>query len=314
MSRPGLGAPATVHLRSLPAFEALGSQHLEGLAEGAHEVVVPRGRPLLRRGQGAEALHLILDGLVEAGEDMVVGPGGLVGFLEVLAGAASALDAVTETDVIALRIDAEPLRRACERSFPVLAGLLADVAGRVLEERHPLLRSIVGRGARGVHPDGEGPLDRVARMVALHRSPVFRSESMDALAELSGHLEEWRLERGDALWQVGEPAFGFYVVASGDVHLGGGPWRAGDHLGPGSVPGLIGTLSGRRYEYSAFASEPSVLLHVRAQPFMDVLEDHFELAWEMLGRLARNLLEAGSGTAGVRGSVAEDGGAGRSPW
>lgn len=297
MSRPALGAPPTVHLRSFSAFEALSNEDLEGLAEAAQEVVIPRGRALLRRGQPAEALHLILDGLVEVGEDSVVGAGGVVGFLEALTGVPSALQAVAETDSIVLRIEAEALRRACQESFPVLAGLLGDVADRVLNERHPLMRSIVGRSARGMQQDG--PLDRVGRMVALWRSPVFPSDSMDALAELAGHLEEWRLQRGDALWQVGEPAFGFYVVASGDVHLGGGPWRAGDHLGPGSVPGLVATLAGRRYEYEAIASEPSVLLHVRAEPFMDVLEDHFEMAFEMLQRMARNLLDAESATAGV---------------
>jgi CRP-like cAMP-binding protein len=137
---------------------------------------------------------------------------------------------------------------------------------------------------------------------------------MDALGELAGRLEEVRLERGEPLWTPGERAFGFYVVCSGDVHLGGGPWREGDHLGPGSVPGLMATLSRRTYEYRAVASEPTVLLLAPSGPFFDVLQDHFEFAYEMLGAIARNLLEAGSRVAGVGSSVAEDGGSGRSTW
>ena len=311
MTRPSLGAPPTVHLRSSSVFEALRSTDLDELGHEAQQVVIPGGRSLVRRGERAEAIHVVLDGLVEIGPDLVVGPGGAVGLLEVLAGVPAPVGAVAATDVIALRIDADALRRACESTFPVLSALLAHVADRVLDERHPLLRSIVGRGARPMPPDR--PLDRVGRIVALHRSPVFPSSSMDALAELAALLEERRLERGDSLWQAGQVPFGFYLIAHGDVHLGGGPWRAGDHLGPGSAPGLMATLSGRPYEYEAMASEPSVLLHVRAEPFMDVLEDHFEMAFEMLGRIARNLLDAGS-AAEVGRPVTEDGGSDRAAW
>jgi hypothetical protein len=31
------------------------------------------------------------------------------------------------------------------------------------------------------------------------------------------------------------------------------------------------------------------------EPFLDIIEDHFEMAYELLGRLARNVLEAESG-------------------
>jgi len=118
---------------------------------------------------------------------------------------------------------------------------------------------------------------------------------MDALAELAGHVDEVRVEAGEPLWRLGAPADGFHLICAGDVHLGGGPWRVGDHLGPGSVPGIVGTLAGRSYEYEAIASEPSLLLHVGAEPFLDLLEDHFEMAYELLGRLARNVLEAETG-------------------
>ena len=311
MSRPSLGAPPIMHLRSLGVFEALRSTDLDELGAEAQEVVIPGGQRLIRRGERAEAIHVVLDGLVEIGPDVVVGRGGVVGLLEVLAAVPAPVGAVAATDVIALRIEADALRRACESAFPVLDALLAHVADRVLDERHPLLRSIVGRGARPMPADR--PLGRVGRIVALHRSPVFPSSSMDALAELAALVEERRLEPGDPLWQAGQPPFGFYLIASGDVHLGGGPWRAGDHLGSGSVPGLMATLSGRPYEYEATASEPSVLLYVRAEPFMDVLEDHFEMAFEMLGRFARNLLDAGS-AADVGSSVPEDGGPDRAAW
>ena len=297
-----------LHLRTLPAFEGLSNEQLRDLAYEAQEVLLPRGTPIVRRGEASSAMYLIVDGFVEVGPDAVVGPGGVVGFLDVLAATRALAGAAADTDVVAFRIEMDALRDVCEQNFAVLSALLRHVADRTLDQRHALMRTIVGRSTRGLPVDR--PLDRVGRIVALYRSPTFPSHSMDALAELAGHLDEVRMERGEALWQPGEAADGFYLVCSGSIQLGGGPWRVGDHLGPGAVPGIVATLADRAYEYEAVASESSVLLHVRAEPFMDVLEDHFEMTIEMLGRMARNLLEAGSGSARPGSAVAEDGGAG----
>jgi len=301
-----------IHLRTLPAFEGLTNDQLRDLAYEAQEVLVPRGSPLVRRGEPVSSMHLIVDGFVEAAHDGSVGPGGVVGFLDVLASAPAAAESVAETDVVAFRLDTDALRDVCEQNFAVLGALLRNIASRALDERHALMRSIVGRSARAMPADH--PLDRVGRIVALHRSPTFPSHSMDALAELAGHLDEVRMEVGETLWVPGQPADGFYLVCSGGIELGGGPWRAGDQLGPGAVPGIVATLAGRAYEYEAVASEPTVLLHMQAEPFMDVLEDHFEMAYELLGRMARHVLEAESGAAAVGDAVAEDGGSGRSSW
>jgi CRP-like cAMP-binding protein len=234
----------------------------------------------------------------------------VVGFLDAIAPSPAPTGAQAETDVVAFRLETDAIRDVCEQNFAVLSGLLRYVADRTLDDRHALLRSIVGRTTRGL--SGDRPLDRVGRIVALHRSPAFPSHSMDALAELAGHLDEVRMAAGGALWRPGDAADGFFLVCSGDIRLGGGPWRVGDQLGPGAVPGIVATLAGRAYEYEAVASEPSLLLRVRAEPFFDVIEDHFEMAFEMLGRMACNLLDVESGSASVGASVSEDGGSGRS--
>ncbi len=293
MSTPPLYVGPFLHLRTLQAFEALTNAQLRDLAYEAQEVLIPRGSQLIRRGEPVAAMYLIVDGFVDIGTELAVGPGGVVGFLDVLASAPAPVGAVAESDVVAFRVETDALRAVCEQNFAVLSALLGYVTDRVLDQRHALMRSIVGRSARPMSTDR--PLDRVARIVALHRSPAFPSHNMDALAELAGHLDEVRMVAGDELWQPGDDADGFYLLCSGGVRLGGGPWQAGDQLGPGSVPGIVATLAGRRYEYEAVASEPTLMLHVRTEPFLDVIEDHFEMAFGMLGRFARNLLDAGSG-------------------
>jgi CRP-like cAMP-binding protein len=126
-------------------------------------------------------------------------------------------------------------------------------------------------------------------MLALHRAPAFPDESMDALAELAGHVQQVSLEEGDVLWNAGARAEGFWVVCSGAVEL---TWAPATRLtvGPGGVPGLVETLADRDFACEARAIERTTLLSVAIDPFMDLIEDHFELASSLLGWLARPLI------------------------
>jgi CRP-like cAMP-binding protein len=264
------------------------------LAYEAQEIVVPRGGVLVRRGEPSSAMYLLVDGTVASREGRV-GPGDTVGFLEALAYAPAPEEAVAETPVVAFRVETDALREVCEQNFAVLSALLGYVAERAQNHRPALLESIA-TGARSLTIDG--PLDRVARIVALHRSPAVPSRNMDALAELAGHLEEVRVDEGDRLWSAGDEADGFYLVCSGGVLLEGGSWGAGEQLGPGSVPGMVSMLAGRPHHYDAVGAAPSVLLRAHTEAFLDVIEDHFEMAFGILGRLARILLESGSAAPG----------------
>jgi CRP-like cAMP-binding protein len=288
-SRPLYVGPF-LHLRTLPPFAGLSPSQLRELAYEAQEVMLPRGSQLLQEGEPGGAMYLIVDGFVDIGQGEDVGPGGVVGYLDVLTAESALAGAVATTDVVALQVESDALRDVCEQSFAVLGAILKHVADRVVDDREALLRSIAGRGATELPVDK--PLDRVGRITALHRAPAFPTRHMDALAELAGHVQECHAEAGDPLWQLGEAARGCFLIAAGAVDLTDPMTGATVQFGAGAVPGLVETLAGRRHAYLAIAARPTVMLRMDVEPFMDVIEDHFEMAFGLLGWLARHLIES----------------------
>ena len=230
---------------------------------------------------------MLLDGYVRirgSEEDRLLEPWSLIGYPDVLVPDRVSPGIRAESDIVALRLETDDLRNLCERHFAILAALLTNMASEVFA--HPSARhaALAAAGDVGPLPFG-GPLDRVGRMIALQRSPVLPRGSMDAIAELAGRVERVDLEPGDALWAQGAGAGAFYVVCSGSMGVGG--TEDAVTLGPGSAPGLVEMLSGRPYSRPPVALEEARLLRVGIDPFMDVAEDHFELGYAVLGRMAR---------------------------
>ena len=294
MSTRPLFVGPLLHLRTLPALEGLAPSYLTALAQETEEVLLPRGFPMLTRGSLAQELHVVVDGAVtlrRGDRTTSAGPGDVVGFLELLSQEASETEAIVEVDTVALKLDADGLREACERHFAILISLVSSIARQIAQDPVALRAVVQGGGPQGGAPV-RGELDRVGRMVALHRSPALPSASMDALAELAGNLREVRFTVGDALWRVGDPADGFYLVCDGLVRYTNPAAGWSVDVGPGGVPGLPGTLAGTRRVVAASAVTDVVALRVDTEPFLDVLEDHFHMAFHFLGRLARCVLGA----------------------
>ncbi len=279
-----------LHLGTTRGFERLPQRLLAVLAGEAEEIMVPRGESLLSPREPAQAVYAVVDGLVdvvERGRRAVVGPGEAVGLLEVLAREAAGGGAVAEVDTIALRLDGDILREAQERHFGILSGFLEEVGARLAESPEATLAA--ARGGVDQEPLGPG-LDRVLRLLALHRSPAFPSASMDALAELADRLREVRLAPGERLWTVGEPATHLQLICSGSVRFVGPGRSDASLIGPGGVPGMPATLAGARHTFEAVAATDTTALELGHEAFLDVLEDHFDMASGVLARLAGVLL------------------------
>jgi CRP-like cAMP-binding protein len=279
-----------LHLGTTRGFERLTQRLLAVLAAEAEEVVVPRGESLMSPREPAQSVYVVVDGrveVVEHGHRVVAGPGEAVGLLEVLAREAAGGEARAEVDTVALRLDGDILREAQERHFGILSGFLEEVASRLV--RSPAATLAAVRGAEGQEPLGP-QLDRVRRLLALHRSPAFPSASMDALAELADHMREVRLAPGEHLWTVGEPSTFFHVVCAGTIRYVGPGWSDAPLIGPGGVPGMPATLAGTTRTLEALATTDTTALVLGHEAFLDVLEDHFDMASGILARLAGVLL------------------------
>jgi len=280
-----------LHLGTLPHFRGLPAPQLAVVAHEMEEVVLERGSQLIQAGEPADAMYMILDGFVALGPDGRagrVGPGGVLGFLESLSDAEAPVSAYADTDVVALRLDTDTLRGLCEQSFAVLGTLLEYLARRAMDSGPALIACVAGDATKW--PVGEKTrLDRVGRILALHRAPLFPSFGMDGLAELSDQMEEVRLEAGAVLWEAGQMPGGFYLVCEGSVSMFG-PGNGEAWVGQGSVPGLIASLAREPAPTSVRAVERCTLLRAGTEHLLDVLEDHFEMSFGLLGRLAASLL------------------------
>jgi len=296
-----LFAGPMIQLRTMPAFDALSSRQLAALAQDTEEVMVPRGELLLERGEAAEAMVLIVDGRAEVDGRGGVAPftsGAVVGFLECLSRMPVSHSVRAQTDLVGLRLEAEALREACDAHFGILGSLLAHVAGLATGSPEALGQA-VGLGGQGVGDTFDGPLRRVDRILALHRSPVFPSAGMDALAELAGHLTERRLDEGTRLWPPVEGPDGAFLVVEGRVSLESNDWPGSVVLGPGSAPGLVTALAEGPVGIRARALTPVRALYVSRETLLDVLEDHLDMAFAFLGRLAACVLDGDGAELGA---------------
>lgn len=284
-----------VHLRTLPPFRTLSPSQIGLLTAEASEVGLTAGGWLVSPGEPSPGIFMLLDGYVRVrpGDmDRVLEPWSLIGYPDVLDPDRVSPGIRAETDIVALRLETDDLRNLCERHFAILAALLSNMAAEVATHPSACRRALAAAGDVGPLPF-EGTLDRMGRMVALQRAPVLPRGSMDALAELAGRVEVVEVDEGDATpWTAGEHAESFFVVGSGGLALRSG---SGEEMrvGAGSAPGFAETLASRPYGWTGEAVEETKLLRVGIDAFMDVAEDHFELGYAVLGRMAGWLLEEG---------------------
>ena len=137
---------AAQHLLSTPLGEQLGAAHCETLAGLMHEQTLEAGELLFAHGDAADALYVVTEGSLHAvlrgddhnrEEDLVIavlGPGGIVGELEIFTGG-KRMATVTATEPSAcLRLPGEVLRERTDASSPAVARLVDELA-RVLALR-----------------------------------------------------------------------------------------------------------------------------------------------------------------------------------
>jgi len=120
----------------------------------------------------------------------------------------------------------------------------------------------------------------------LRRIPLFSELADEDLHEIAGAIREKRLDKGQILFQRGDPSRGFFIVASGQIKLAfsspQGSEKIVEVLGPMQSFGEAVMFMGRPYPVYSEALMDSVVLHIGA----DVIEARLEQD----GRLARKML------------------------
>lgn len=282
-------------LRSLDALRGLAYPDVAHLAQIVGERFFVRGETLLQRGEQLDRFHIIVEGRVRVDEESIEGPGDSVGFLALVARTKDGIEAVAETDVRALEIFADVLFDLFEDRYSMYLETVRNLAREMLELRKQIPDgSYLGVEARALEVTEQG-IPLVDRLVMLRRGGVFRRTGMDALVQLASRLEEFRCEAGTKLWSPGEPSGLMYSIVSGVVRCKVEDSDRVFRIGPGYPMGNLESQAGRSRWYEAVTETPVVALIAQTANFLDILEDHSELAIEFLSALADGLIKAKRG-------------------
>jgi flavin reductase (DIM6/NTAB) family NADH-FMN oxidoreductase RutF len=142
-ARYGEGRPLLFHggryeriVDDLGAFSALPKELLDPLLERGEEVSFADGQMVMRLGERADALYLLLEGTVRIerpGRVTQIGRGDLVGEIEVLAGGPRTANVHAEGPVRALRVPRDAVIAALEADSRAAMALIEVLAGRFRE-------------------------------------------------------------------------------------------------------------------------------------------------------------------------------------
>jgi len=123
----------------------------------------------------------------------------------------------------------------------------------------------------------------------LRRGGSFQQQNMDALIQLAMQMQEVHLDAGKTLWEHGDMAGFSYILVQGTVRC---TLENGTHFraGPGYPLGNLESQALAPRWYEAVTETPVVAFMAQIDAFIDILEDHFNMALDFLAALARNLI------------------------
>ena len=127
----------------------------------------------------------------------------------------------------------------------------------------------------------------------LRRISLFQELSPEQVDHLASQTREKRLQKGEMLFQKGDPARGFYAIVYGQMKLAfpsaSGNEKVVEILGPQQSFGEAVMFMDRPYPVFAESLADSLLLHIARQAVFDMLETDPSFARRMLAGLALRL-------------------------
>jgi CRP-like cAMP-binding protein len=127
----------------------------------------------------------------------------------------------------------------------------------------------------------------------LAQVPLFASLGKEQLDRLAACLRPRRYGRGEVVFLTGDPGSSLCVIEEGRVKLGftsdQGREIILDVFGPGEFFGEMALLGGEPRSADAVAVEPTHMLHLSREHFIQFLREEHDFALELLSVLSRRL-------------------------
>jgi CRP-like cAMP-binding protein len=292
-----------IRLRKAEVFERLGPDDLGLVADQARVRSFRQGEHLHRRGERIGAVHVVVEGRVHlwrAGRDLgYASPGTGVGGLGFLARDEDGIDAVAETDVIALELDAEALSEVLEDRSSILRVLLHEMSRRLIDLWHRAPRECQAAQTEMAAPGFGSSLVLVERMLFLRSALPFVRSSASALADLARVLVELSFEPGTVLWRRGDAARQVLLLVNGRVTCSA-PIKEFRLVPPAGFPlGGLEAVAGAPRWYDATCETPVTVLSGDVEVLFDLFEDNPDVGLAYVAQIARVQLRAVEQLAGT---------------
>lgn len=281
-------------LRTFAPFADVEPEHLAAMAELAEERFFPAGAEIHPEGAPVRHVHYVLSGEVEIrrrGHVVRTLTGrSVVGGLAALAQVEDASQVVALTDVSTFTFSDEDQRDVFEDDFEILSRIMRGVAHAYLHARRA-----AGEGA-GFAPDDENvpvprdPLGLVDKLAILRRTSPYRHAKLEALADLARESPEVRFPAGEKLWSEGDQSGFSLVMVAGVIQASTDDGKQSFRFSSGSIVGGLDSLAAMPRWYDAVAATDVVAIQVNYGVLLDLLEDHAEMAMDLLRVLASNTL------------------------
>jgi CRP-like cAMP-binding protein len=283
-------------LRSSPDFAMLDPSVLIAIASHTDELSYRASDEIYGESDSNRHLHFLVEGTVRAtlaGKTLfdITSPGA-VGLMRVLArspepGAATAL-----TDVVTLRIEIDNFLQVMEDHFHLVLGLIRNFSSLV-SDVEARLEIAPGREVciECIEPDTNSSLDLVQRLSRARQSTLFKTANLTMLSELLRGVSESHVEPGEWLFRAGQQPDTLHLVFEGVVRIENPSASRVAFAGQGDLVALSEFCCDKPHSYGAVTETAVQLLRIDKVHYLDLLEDHFDHALDLLAVLAQRYLE-----------------------
>jgi CRP-like cAMP-binding protein len=138
-------------------------------------------------------------------------------------------------------------------------------------------------------------LSVIERIIFLKQVPLFKGMSAEQLKVLANICEEQFYARGEVIFREGDPSGDVYVVVNGRVAIerqAEGTLIRLATLEARSTLGEMNLFKNNPRNASALAVEETLLLKLRAEPFVALIRQNPDISIELINVLSLRLSEA----------------------
>lgn len=200
------------------------------------------------------------------------------------------LGAVEQTGAVIAALDApEPLLRQ------TAAWVLARLDSALYRQHAPQLQQDaapqVVETTQAIQFSQEGArvmLTPIEKIIHLKAIDFFADTPEEVLAEVAAALPEVEFKAGEVILAKGETSSALYLIVEGQVRRHDGPQELAS-LGENDLFGELTILNPIPQSATVTALRATRLLRLEQEPLRELLEDHSEVAWRIMQRLAQRL-------------------------